>query len=345
MSRGGGDDAVGLGERLRIREHRLAIIVGVSAVLEAGAAGLLVSIVGWEKISRGLHLDNAEWFAVCLVGQLVAYAGYTLAFRALARVDDGPRIGVADAAAVVAAGFAPVFTADPAGGFAVDKAALRAAGAGRKEAVRRVVALGGLEYAVLAPVAAVCGVLAVLGIGGRAPLEVGLPWLALVPGVVLAAWLTQPRRAERLAALEGGPLGVKGAFGHAVGGLALLRGVLFSSRRDTLALAGIALYWLGDIGTLAAALAAFDVDFGPTGLVLGYATGYALTRRALPLGGPGAVEFLLPLALSWVYTSFSVAFAAVFAYRFFNFWLSLVPGLVAVTHAGALERRLARARA
>ena len=34
-------------------------------------------------------------------------------------------------------------------------------------------------------------------------------------------------------------------------------------------------------------------------LLLGYATGYALTRRTLPFGGAGAVERLLPFALSW----------------------------------------------
>ena len=60
-------------------------------------------------------------------------------------------------------------------------------------------------------------------------------------------------------------------------------------------------------------------------LLLGYATGYALTRRTLPFGGAGAVEALLPFALYWCGISLSAAVVAVFAYRIFNLWLPLVP--------------------
>ena len=48
-------------------------------------------------------------------------------------------------------------------------------------------------------------------------------------------------------------------------------------------------------------LAAFNrVTPGVAAVVVGYATGYALTRRTLPLAGAGAVEALLPFALVWV---------------------------------------------
>jgi hypothetical protein len=49
-------------------------------------------------------------------------------------------------------------------------------------------------------------------------------------------------------------------------------------------------------------------------LVVGYATGYALTRRALPLGGTGIVETLLPFALGWVGIALAPALLAVFGY-------------------------------
>jgi hypothetical protein len=65
-----------------------------------------------------------------------------------------------------------------------------------------------------------------------------------------------------------------------------------------LGLAGAALYWAADITVLWSALHVFDIDLPVPALVLAYATGYALTRRALPAGGPGAVEGLLPLALA-----------------------------------------------
>ena len=53
-------------------------------------------------------------------------------------------------------------------------------------------------------------------------------------------------------------------------------------------------------------------------LIIGYAAGYALTRRTLPLAGAGVVEALLPFALVWVGADLAPAVLAVFVYRFFN---------------------------
>jgi uncharacterized membrane protein YbhN (UPF0104 family) len=74
-----------------------------------------------------------------------------------------------------------------------------------------------------------------------------------------------------------------------------------------------------------------------TAVVVGYATGYALTRRTLPLGGAGAVEALMPFALVWVGYGLPAAVLAVFAYRIFNLWLPLGPAIVALWH---LQRRV-----
>jgi uncharacterized membrane protein YbhN (UPF0104 family) len=89
---------------------------------------------------------------------------------------------------------------------------------------------------------------------------------------------------------------------------------------------GTAVYWFGDIVCLWACLQAFthgtpDIEL----LLIGYATGYALTRRTLPLAGAGAVEALLPFALSWTGISLAAAVLAVFAYRVCNLWLPLIP--------------------
>jgi hypothetical protein len=75
---------------------------------------------------------------------------------------------------------------------------------------------------------------------------------------------------------------------------------------------------------------------GTQAVVVGYATGYALTRRTLPLAGAGAVEALLPFALVWVGYSLPAAVLAVFAYRVFNLWLPLGPAAVGLYH---LQRR------
>ena len=41
---------------------------------------------------------------------------------------------------------------------------------------------------------------------------------------------------------------------------------------------------------------------------------------------PGAVEALLPFALTWVGVALAPALLAVFFYRLFNLWLPVIPG-------------------
>ena len=69
--------------------------------------------------------------------------------------------------------------------------------------------------------------------------------------------------------------------------------------------------------------------------MLGYATGYALSRRTLPFGGAGAVEALLPFALSWCGIELGAAVLAVFSYRIFNFWLPTLPAALGLRHLRA----------
>ena len=78
------------------------------------------------------------------------------------------------------------------------------------------------------------------------------------------------------------------------------------------AVVGMSVYWAADIAALAVCMAVFTHrhPVGPA-LVVGYATGYALTRRSLPLAGAGAVEALLPFALSWVGYPLATAILAV----------------------------------
>jgi uncharacterized membrane protein YbhN (UPF0104 family) len=83
-------------------------------------------------------------------------------------------------------------------------------------------------------------------------------------------------------------------------------------------------------------------------LVVGYSTGYAVTRRALPLGGAGVVEALLPYALGWLAIALAPALLAVFAYRVINLWLPIIPALAGLPTLRRLEqagRRPARSTA
>ena len=112
-------------------------------------------------------------------------------------------------------------------------------------------------------------------------------------------------------------------------------------RHGAAAFIGMAVYWAGEVFVLWVCLAAFDRNTpSVAAVVVGYATGYALTRRTLPLAGAGAVEALLPFALVWVGYSLPAAVLAVFAYRVFNLWLPLIPaaaGLVVLKRAAGTQ--------
>jgi uncharacterized membrane protein YbhN (UPF0104 family) len=334
--------------RTRIGRHLIRdprrpwLVLAVALGLEAAAgAGLVVLVGGLDRLLAGLH-ENLPWFALCLAAEAVAYLGYALAFREVVIVRRGPRLGLGSAAAVVGAGFAPVLTADAWGGFSVDRAALEEMGLSREDAVARVLALNGLEYVLLAPAALASAMLLVAGVGGDAPASITLPWLAFLPGALVAVALTtrRPRTALRRRRSRGR---VSLGLARAVDGLVLLRAMVTAPGRHGLGLLGAALYWAGDIAVLWAALRAFGVEPSVPALILAFATGYALTRRALPAGGPGAVPLLLSLALHWVGVPFGPAILAVFVYRAFTFWLALLPGLLVVRRLDHVQRVLAHA--
>jgi uncharacterized membrane protein YbhN (UPF0104 family) len=321
--------------------HPLLALVVVLA-LEFAATGGLIYWAGWDKVVHALSLGNAEWFGLCAAGQLVAYLGYAVALRSTAAVDNGVRLSLPTAAAIVSVGFGPMFSANTSGGFSVDYLTLRHAGMSKKRATRRVLGLSALEYAVLAPAVAVCGLLLFLGIGGSAPASVTLPWLAVVPGVIGAAWLTSPRRKRRF---ESSPTDgwIRRGFAHVVGALAVLRALVVGWRHYGTAFAGAVLYWVGDIVTFWAALHVFGLSLSVAVLLLAYGTGWALTRRSLPFGGPGVVEVLLAWVLTWFHLDFGAAAAGVVGYRLFNFWLALIPAAAVLPFGRRLERELAHA--
>jgi uncharacterized membrane protein YbhN (UPF0104 family) len=116
--------------------------------------------------------------------------------------------------------------------------------------------------------------------------------------------------------------------------------MLRSPRQSWLAFVGITAYWAGDVFCLWAAVHAFAAQPPPTAqLLVGYASGYAITRRALPLGGAGVVEALLPFALGWVGIALPQALVAVVAYRIVNLWLPMIPALAAIPTLARLERQ------
>ena len=257
--------------------------------------------------------------------EVAAYFGYVVAYREVARVEDGPALGLGRAGAIVAAGFG-VFVIR--GGFIVDRQALEAAGLDPRQARVRVLGLGALEYAVLAPAAALAAVI-LLARGSTHPsLGFTLPWAIAVPLGFAAAFAALAFRhacCERRAAGE--PFCTTRSTP-----CSMLRHLSAQGAKHGGAFLGTTLYWVGDIGCLWACLRAFHDSPDLAALVIGYATGYALTRRTLPLGGAGAVEALVSFALAWTGVPLAKAVLAVCAYRIFNLWLPLLPAAIGLRH-------------
>jgi uncharacterized membrane protein YbhN (UPF0104 family) len=307
-----------------------------AAVLSVGALAGVASTVGYTRIWHQFLHWHWIWLPISLAGELVAYLGYTLAYREIARAERGPELQVPQAAALVTTGFG-VFVQG--GGFALDRAALERAGLSGREARARVLGLGALEYAVLAPATAIAALIILLK-GEPIDRSLTLPWLIGVPvGAAVALVALRFKDAFRR----------KGWRSHvhdALQAVQLLLRLIRWPRTGGLAFAGIALYWIGDIFCLWATLHVFYAHTPPVAqLLIGYATGYALTRRTLPLGGAGVVEALLPFALGWVAIQRAPAILAVAAYRVINLWLPLIPALAGIPSLRRLERGRPRRRA
>jgi hypothetical protein len=313
---------------LESEPRHLAIFTFMAAALSLAGAIAVAWHAGFGAVGSHLRHVQYYWLPFPLIGAFVAHLGYVIAYREVAHVDRGVKIGALRLGAIVAAGFGMFI---PRGGFAVDLEALQDLGVSPEEARVRVLGLGSLEYAVLAAGACACAILLLLT-GWPAQRAVTLSWTIGVPvGTVLAVIAVRYR-----AFLCRGPLGRP--LRPALDALSVVWKIVAAPRKHgAKAFMGMAIYWAGEVFVLWTCLAAFThVLPSVEAVVVGYATGYALTRRTLPLAGAGAVEALLPFALLWVGYALPAAVLAVFAYRIFNLWLPLGPAVGAIF---ALRRR------
>jgi uncharacterized membrane protein YbhN (UPF0104 family) len=299
-----------------------AVFMLWSAGLQVGTIVAVAWVAGFDRVSHRLLAIDPIWLLAALGAEVVAYVGYTFSYREVVRVEDGGELAQKDAAAAVAAGFGPFIVR---GGYAVDMHAFRRAGISDHELRTRLLGLGALEYALLAPAACIVSIQLLLDGVQKPPLGLTLPWAIAVPiGFATAIWAVGRRDT-----LLGGRLR------RVLDPIHVLT-CLFVRPKHLIGPLGTAVYWFGDIFCLWACLQAFthgtpDISV----LLLGYATGYALSRRTLPFGGAGAVEALLPFALSWCGISLAAAVVAVFAYRIFNFWLPTLPAALGLRHLRA----------
>jgi uncharacterized membrane protein YbhN (UPF0104 family) len=160
------------------------------------------------------------------------------------------------------------------------------------------------------------------------------PWALAVPiGFALGLWLAAPDRTERICA-RGGRMRM--ALGRALRGVGILRSLAAGAAQCGLVWVGMTLYWVLDIASLYGAARFIGLNVNVGEIILAYATGYALTRRSMPLGGAGVTEALMTFSLHWVGQPVAPALATVVIYRVFNFVLPAAPALVYRRHLDAL---------
>jgi uncharacterized membrane protein YbhN (UPF0104 family) len=299
-----------------------------AAILSSAAILGIMSAAGWGAVTRTMHHAHWNLLFVAAVAVIISHAGYVEAYREIARADEGAELARREAAALVTTGFGGFV---PRGGFALDARGLRDFGLPREDAMLRVLVLATVEYAVLAPVTLAFAVY-LIGRGVHSEGGVLPSWAIGVPvGAAIVIGLMLYRRLRRGRPRWWGPLN------RQLDAIEMTLGVLRSPRAGLLTTAGMALYWACDIAALGICLTVFGAHLTVPTLVVGYATGYALTRRSLPLAGAGAVEGLLPFALVWLSYPLAIAVLAVLAYRVFNLWLMAIPAVIGLNRLRRLQ--------
>jgi uncharacterized membrane protein YbhN (UPF0104 family) len=302
---------------------RPILLSAVATVVAAVAVLVIARATGVDQVGRAFTNVHPRWIALIACAELLSYVAYMIAYRSIAQVHGHPPLALPLVARVVIAGFGPFSIG---GGFGIDIQALHAIHEDAHSARVRVLALGTLEWAVLAPIACVTSIVMLIqGVDVMASLL--WPWAIAVPiGFGFALWASVPDRIERIARIRGDRLQW---LVRALEGVGVLHKLIRHPRTYAGAWLGTALYWVADIGAFYGALRTFGLSPDLGKVIIAYATGYAATRRSLPLGGAGITEFLMTYSLYWVREPLAPALAAVVAYRAFNFLLAATPALLA----------------
>jgi uncharacterized membrane protein YbhN (UPF0104 family) len=305
---------------LRIRP---VILSAVAAALAAVAVLAIAEATSVDKVGTAFSDVRPAWIALIAGAELLAYPAYMIAYRSVARAHGHAPLALPLVARVVIAGFGPFSVG---GGFGVDRQALQAIHEDEHSARVRVLALGTLEWAVLAPITCIVAI-ALLAVGANILPSLLWPWAIAVPvGLGLGLWASTPARVAKVSAKRG-----RGWqwLTQGLEGIALLKAMARNPRMYWGAWLGTALYWAADIAAFYAALRTFGLHPSVGKTIIAYATGYVGTRRSLPLGGAGITEVLMTYSLYWVRLPLAPSLAAVVAYRLFNFLLAATPGLIA----------------
>jgi uncharacterized membrane protein YbhN (UPF0104 family) len=314
-----------------LRRHPIAVSALATALAAIGALAI-AWVTGADAVGRAFEHVRPAWIGLIAGAELLAYPAYALAYRSVAQVHGHAPLELPLVGRVVAAGFGPFAVA---GGFGLDRQALHALHEDERSARVRVLGLGMLEWALLAPT--VC-VVSIVFLAQDADILPSLlwPWAIAVPiGLGLGLWASAPGRRERLSRIGGRH---RRWLADLLDGVGVLHTLIADPRRYAGAWIGTALYWAADIAAFYGGLRTFGLDIGAGKVILAYATGYAATRRSLPFAGAGITEVLMTYSLYWVRQPLAPALAAVVAYRAFNFLLAALPALLVRRHVEELAQ-------
>lgn len=310
---------------------RIAGLIGLVVLLYAAAVVGMAYVAGFHAVGRRLAHAQWWWLAPAAAGVAVAFGGYLVAYRGMKRVEGGPELDMRVRLPVVAAGFGGFLVR---GGTALDEFAMRAGGADKRDAKVRINSLAGLEHGVLALIACAASI-AAWALGKEIPRsDFTKPWAIIPPiGLVLAIVLAQRYR-DRLRERDGW----RGKAGIFYDAIHLVFGQFRHPRRHGGAVAGMTVYWAGDMFALWAATAAFGFKMTALSVIVALATGMVFTRRTAPLGGAGVVTVaLVPTLWYGAAVPYAAATLGVAAYRLFTLFgpmIGALAGLPALRELG-----------
>jgi uncharacterized membrane protein YbhN (UPF0104 family) len=295
----------------------------LAALIAAGTVAAIAASDEPGALWHALERLQPAWLGAAVAAELVAYLGYVLAYRTMIVPGERQRLSFLLTVRLVVAGFGPSM---PMGGFAFDRLVLRAVHRSRRRARVQVLGLGVIEYLLLAPAACLCALVLLLE-SRRASPVLTVPWVVAVPpGFVLGWWATKPRMLHYFQRSNGR---IRKWIGDVLAGVEVLRTIVMRPLERPWALVGMAIYWAAEVTCLGFALRCFAVEISVPALIVAYATGYAASRRSLPLGGAGITEALLTISLIAVHVDAAHALLSVLAYRLINFLAPMLPGLLA----------------
>ena len=334
--RGGAHEDPGAPPRTRGRLSLGWTIVGMAVAAGALYFGL-PRLAGLEDTWGRLSSGDPLWLCGAVLLEIAAYAAYVFTFHRFFAAP-GSRIGWRESYDISLAGVVAsrVFATAGAGGIALTVWALDRSGMDRRQLVTRLTSFYVLIYGIF------MAALVVVGTGLRSgllngPAPFGLTVVpAIVGGVAIVAGLagaralpalarrvtTRIRRQQRV------PKWVAPVAGSAELLAAGVREAVDLVRTRDPAVLGALGWWAFDVGVLWACFEAFGEPPPGGVLVMGYLAGTLGNVLPLP-GGLGGVEGAMIGAFVGFGVDGGLAVAAVLGYRAFQYWLPIVPGVLA----------------